>query len=456
MSMVHSKIKIPIFKGINQTYPEIDMSYAAAAENIDISDGILKVCKGIKKKTLIQTQNNIKTLIKLCKRNSGVYEEILLAATDSDIYVWSQNGYYGIKTDLTSGKFAYINYQLDGEDICILTNGEDTPFYTNGIYCTDMADVPKFTQVVLHYERMWGCGVAGYPDRVYYSVSFDPTDFSTLGESGFIDIPSFDGNPVLALDVLFDDVVVFKKDSLYRIIGTYPDTYEVSKIHGVVGPIAPDTIVNTGSLVLFLSGQGLCAYDGVKASLFKSHALKNFTARINKTAIDQAVSTVYNGTVLIALPLDGATENNAVLEYDTVRDTFTVKKGFCVNSFVALDDILLISDNTKYIKIYGDGDTFDGALINAYWETPFTDAGDRSVVKYLDMLYAFGKGDAVKVTVVSEHESKERTYALNSVEEAHIKLPLQGKGVRFKLRFENVDGGYFELIAPEVHFEKDI
>ncbi len=453
--MAQERFKIPVFKGINQAYPEMDMAYAAVSENMDISEGSLKVCKGIKKKTFIQTQGPVKTLIKLCKRNGGGYEEVLMAATETDLFVWASVGYFGIKTGLSSGKYAYINYQLDGEDICILTNGLDTPFYTNGIYCTDMTDVPKFTQIILHYERMWGCGVSGYPDRVYYSVSFDPTDFSTLGESGFIDIPSFDGNPVMALEVLFDDVVVFKKNSLFRIIGTYPGTYEVSKIHGVVGPIAPDTIANTGTLVLFMSSEGLCAYDGVKAALFKPEVLKNFSVRINKSAIQQAVSTVYKGKVMFALPIDYAEENNAVLEYDIVRDTFTLKKGFCVNSFVVINDTLLISDNTTYVKIYGTGDSFDGADIHAFWETPYTDAGDRAAMKYLDALYAFGKGDAVSVSVISETESKQKTIALNADTETHIKMKLQGKGVRFKLRFENVDGGYFELTAPEIRYERD-
>ncbi len=454
--MAQGKIRIPTFKGINQTFPEMDLAYAAASENMDVSDGILKVCKGTKKKSYIQAQNPIKTLVKFCKRNSGVYEEILLAATQTDLYVWSNGGYYGIKTSLTSGEYAYLNYQLDGEDICIMTNGEDTPFYTNGIYCTDMPDVPKFSQIILHYERMWGCGVSGYPDRVFYSASFDPTDFATLGESGFIDIPSFDGNSVLALEVLFDDVVVFKKNSLYRIIGTYPGTYEVNKIHGVVGSIAPDTIVNTGSLVLFLSGEGLCAYDGVKTALFRPQMLKEFLKRIHFSAIEQAVGTVHRGKVLFALPIDGAEENNAVLEYDTVRDAFTLKTGFRVSSFVEVDDVLLVSDNTTYVKIYGEGDTFDGTRIDAFWETPFTDGGDRAVLKYLDSLYAFGKGDAVRVLVISESEQKEKTALLSAEMEKHIKMALQGKGVRFKLRFENVQGGYFELTAPEVRFEADV
>jgi len=453
--MAQGRIKIPVFKGINQTYPEIDMGFAASAENVDVSDGILKVCKGTQKKTQVQTASPIGTLMKLCKRNSEVYAEHLLAVTATDLYLWDSGAYYGLKTGLTSGKAAYLNYQLNGEDICIITNGEDAPFYTNGVYCTDMPDVPKFTQIALHFERMWGCGVTGYPDRVYYSAAFDPTDFSALGEAGFIDIPSFDGNPVMALEVLFDDIVVFKKDSLYRVIGTYPGTYEVSKIHGVVGPIAPDAIANTGSLVLFLSANGLCAYDGVKAAPFKPQVLKHFIQRINKAMISKAVCAVYGSKVLFAMPIDGAEENNAVLEYDMERDAFSLKKGLCIQSFVEVDDVPLVSNGTTYIQIYDQGDTFDGVPIHAFWETPLTDAGDRAAIKYLDALYAFGKGAAMRVCVISEKETKEKTVTLDEAVEKHIKLKLPGKGVRFKLRFENIQGGYFELTAPEIHFERD-
>jgi len=74
----------------------------------------------------------------------------------------------------------------------------------------------------------------------------------------------------------------------------------------------------------------------------------------------------------------------------------------------------------------------------------------------LENLYAFGKGDSLKITVISEKESKEKTIVLNEENIDHIKVKLQGKGVRFKVKFENVDGGYFELISPEITFEKDV
>jgi len=204
-----------------------------------------------------------------------------------------------------------------------------------------------------------------------------------------------------------------------------------------------------------LSSEGLCAYDGVKAAPFQPQVLKDFLPRINKEIITQAVGTVYGQKVLFALPLDNADENNAVLEYDTVRDAFSLKKGFCAESFVVIDDVLQFSDGTTYIKFYNNGDTYDGVPIQAFWETPFTDAGDRASMKYLDTLYAFGKGDAMAVSVISEKETKQKTVTLDEDTETHIKMKLQGKGVRFKLRFANVSGGYFQLTAPEIHFERD-
>jgi hypothetical protein len=453
--MAQGKIKMPYFKGLNQAYPEIDMSYAADAQNMDISDGVLRVCNGVAKYTFASVLEEVKSLGKLHKRSESEYENILLVATADDVFCWIGVGYYGVKSDLTSSNFAYLNYQLDGEDICIMTNGEDTPFYVDGLYAVDMPDVPKFTDIALHYERMWGAGVSGYPDRVYYSASFDPTDFSTIGETGFIDLPSFDGGSIIAIETLFDDVVVFKSENLYRIIGTYPGTYEVAKIHGVVGPIAGKTVVNTGDMVMFLASEGICVYNGIKAVPFKPKVLQGIYSEINKNFAEKACSIKWGDKILFALPLGASQVNNAIIEYDISKDAFMIRKGFQVESFVEFEDDILFTNGSQYIMQYDIGEDFDTSSIEAFWETPYTDCGDRSAIKYLEYLYAFGKGDSVKISVISEKETKEKTILLNSESVDHIKAKLQGKGVRFKLRFENLDGGYFEIISPEILFEKD-
>ncbi len=453
--MATGRIRIPVFKGINQTFPEIAFGYAANAENMDVSDGILRVTKGTEKVNTTAGADAFVSLAVLHKRTGSVYSDHLLAATADSVYIWDGSGFILLKSGLSGGVMTYLNYQLDGEDICVLSNGIDTPFFTDGSTCTNMTAVPAFKDIALHYERMWGSGVTGYPDRVYYSAAFDPRDFSTLNESGFIELPSFDGGYIIAIETLFDDVVVFKPQSVYRIIGTYPGTYEVSRIHGVVGTIAGKSIVNTGDLVLFLSSDGICAYNGIKAVPFKPGVLDGIYDRINTDAVHNAVGVKWGGKVLFALPLDGAEENNAVLEYDLASDSFMLKTGITVHQFAAADGKLYISDGTPYIKQYGIGDTFNGEPIAAFWETPFTDAGDRSVKKYLEHLYAFGKGTGMTITVTTEHESKQKTIKLNPASSDHIKAALQGKGVRFKLTFQNVGGGYFELVSPEIWFEKD-
>lgn len=453
--MAKGRIRIPVFKGINQSFPEIAFGFAANAENMDITDGILKVAKGTEKLNETIETGDILSLAVLHKRSGSVYTDYLIAATQACVYIWNGSAFRRIKDGLNGGIFTYLNYQLNGEDICILSNGTDIPFYTDGESCTDMADVPRFSDIALHYERMWGCGVDGYPDRAYYSAAFDPSDFSTLSETGFIELPSFDGGHIIAIETLFDDVVVFKPQSVYRIIGTYPDTYEVDRIHGVVGPIAGKSIVNIGDLVLFLSRSGLCAYNGVKAIPFKPEVLDGIYNRINKTAVNRAVSAKWGNKVLFAVPIDDSEENNAVIEYDITGDTFMLKTGMCVHQFAAVNDALYFSDGTPFIKQYGVGETYDGQAIEAFWETPYTDGGDRSAKKYLAHLYAFGKGDEMEIVVTTERETKQKMVKLNPAQIDHVKTALSGKGVRFKLLFKNVGGGYFEMISPEIWFEKD-
>jgi len=454
--MAKGRIRIPVFKGINQSFPEIAFGYASNAENMDVSDGVLKVGSGTEKLNHNAVTDDILSLAVFHKRNAAAYTEYIIAATSDCVYVWDGITFSLMKSGLNSGVYTYLNYQLNGVDICILSNGVDAPFYTDGVSCFDMVDVPKFTDIALHYERMWGSGVSGYPDRAYYSAAFDPTDFTTLNETGFIDLPSFDGGHIIAIETLFDDVVVFKPQSVYRIIGTYPDTYEVDRIHGVVGPIAGKSIVNMGDMVLFLSRDGLCAYNGVKAAPFKPEVLEDIYARITTSEIEHCVSVKWGNKVLFAVPMDGSNHNNAVIEYDTVSDTFMLKKGVCVHQFISVEEKLYFSDGTPYIKQYGVGKTYDGEPIQAFWETPYTDCGDRSARKYLEALFAFGKGDMMEIEIVTERERKQKTVQLNAMQVDHIRAKLSGKGVRFKLIFRNVGGGYFELISPEIHFEKDV
>ena len=453
--MATGRLRIPVFKGINQTFPEIAFGYAANAENMDVSDGILRVTKGTQKLNSSAGATAFSSLAVLHQRAGSAYSDHLIAAATDRLYIWDGSGFSLLKSGLSGSIVTHLNYQLDGEDISVLSNGIDTPFFTNGSTCTTMTGVPAFKDIALHYERMWGCGVSGYPDRVYYSAAFDPRDFTTLNESGFIELPSFDEGYIIAIETLFDDVVVFKPQSLYRIIGTYPGTYEVNRVHGVVGTIAGNSIVNTGELVLFLSSDGICVYNGVKAVPFKPGVLDSLYSRINTAAVHHAVGVKWGDKVLFAMPIDDAEENNAVLEYDLTADSFMLKTGIEVHQFAAADDKLYFSDGTPYIKQYAVGDTYDGQPIQAVWETPFTDAGDRSVKKYLEYLYAFGKGNALSITVTTERESKQKTIRLNSLASDHIKAVLQGKGVRFKLVFQNINGGYFELVSPEIWFEKD-
>jgi len=296
---------------------------------------------------------------------------------------------------------------------------------------------------------MWGSGVNNEPDRVYYSAAFDPQDFTTPEHSGFIDIPTFDGGSIVAVQTIFNDVVVFKSENVFRVFGTYPGTYQVDKLYGIVGPVAPNSIVSTGTRVFFLSKQGLCVYDGNQVVPFASLKIKNILNRINPAYVKHACAKYYQDIYYLALPLDDSGVNNAVIEFDTVKNTFMLRHGLRVDSFLEFDDKLLISNGTKNIFEYNKGDTYGGEPISAFWETPFLDFGAAGRKKELKLFETHAEGEALKIAAYIDNKYKEKTISLcKSIN--YKRSRLSGKGRRIKFRFENTQGSNFEMLPPEI------
>ena len=453
--MAQMLYKIPYFSGIDQSGLAISSKYTPDAYNIDTSLGTLKKAAGYAKHVPDTVPGGIRTIIKYHKRNEGDYEDYLLASSDTAVYAYIGGEWTSIKSGLGGGCISFINYQQDGEDVVIMTNGQDTPFKYDGTTVTNMADVPCFSNITLHYERMWGAGDGENPDRVYYSAAFDPDDFSTSGEAGFIDIPTFDGGSVIAITAVFNDIVVFKEQNVYRIYGTYPGVYEVTKVHGVKGPIAKNSIVSTGDVVFFLASDGICYYDGVCVKLFKKEKIQDVLGRINKSYAAGACACFHDEkTIRRRTAGYRHGEQRGVIEYDTIRDAFMLRTGFCVESFLKMGEKLLFCNSNGYVYGYGEGEDYDGGNINAYWETPFTDLGQKNAKKYLKTFYAFGKGESIKVSAEAGGNVKEKSISLSG-ETTGIKERLTGKGRRFRLMFQNVDGSDFEIVAPEMLVETD-
>jgi len=459
-------LKMGSFLGIDQSVNEGDISVSSSPDalNIDTGDGMLKASLGYSKYIAARAPAVPNSLIKYYKRSStGDIKKHLLIGTDLGIFYydtdtgsWSQ-----IHSALGSGVYDFVNYQKDDEDIVIMTDGVERPQKWNGEGNTEtlLGCEYEFSSLCLHYERVWASGVKANPDRVYYSADFNPEGWSGV-QAGYIDIPTWDGASVKAVRTLYNDVIVFKDNEVYRIYGTYPGEYEVAQVYGVKGPIAARSIVSTGDAVYFLGKDGLCSYDGMRVKQISDNKLSNFFSRMNKQYAINAVSIIFKNKLYIALPIDTATKNSHVIEVDLKRQTYMIRD-IAVSSFLEYDDKLLFCNSNRFIYAYDDGDTYDGTAISSYWKTPKFDLGAKNAIKTSTTLYVRGKGTSVsggacqlKVTVIYDGKSKQKYFTLPETEKT-LKFRFNARGRYLQWVFENTEGCRFYLHAPSIVLETD-
>lgn len=438
------------FSGLQQQKDEhlLPTSATPDAVNMDAEEQDLRVAKGYAAYAETALSGGVQTLGAYYKRSGGTDDTRLIAANASGLFEW-RNSQWNRVCDVASGRVSLVNYQHDGEDVLLIADGSGCVREYDGTEVETLSGSPEnLSLLTLHYERLWGSGVTGNPDAVFYSRAFSPDDWSGDTENpesggGEIQLPTYNGGRVLAIKNLFDDVLVFKERDIYRIVGTYPGDYEVVRVHGVVGPLARDTIVSSGSMVYYLSDEGLCGYNGVSASPLSSQPAKSFYQRVNRQAAQAACAAIYHNTLYLAAPLDGATANNAVLEMDLNSGRAMERKGICAAAFLVLGEKLLFAGADGQVYQYGVGASYAGAAIEAYWRTPWSDMGNQTAEKYLDSLYLMGSGTLEAVLETDRHR---QVYQLAlGTEERPARVKLLGHGRRFRLTLRNVSGSAFHL-----------
>ena len=320
-------------------------------------------------------------------------------------------------------------------------------------------DTLIFSQIALLRERLWGAVSPFYPDRIYWSNTFDPNDWELNWEDssnvggGFIDIATFDGTRIRAILTAFDEILVFKDKSIHRITGSVPGEFSVGSVYSSEGTLAPRSIVYTGDKVYFLSVDGLCVYNGVTATPLSStgdRKLKNIWSRINESTISTACAVLKDNIIYLAVPLDGSIINTHVIEYNLYDGTYSIVE------LPGVDDWLLMREGQKETLLFLDGNgvyqydigyTFAGEPINAYWISPEISGSSMSARKTTGRIYMriearsldISKQPYIKLTMSNGVKSREKLIRLNNgMNDIRKRIKIRGRTFRFKI--ENVDG----------------
>lgn len=448
-----ARVELSPFLGLDEyTFPTLmQEGYSPKAINVDMEGGILKSTKGFAKDP---GRPSCEVLLPYYGGRQGedhylcVKQGNLCRMNEDGSLTLLQGGYHQ-----SGDAMDWVNYQQNQTNILIICNGRTDPLLYDGSSVSQLSpSAPICGFAELHHERIFLSGEPTNPDRIYYSAGFAPQNWSTAEQSGFIDIPTWNGGRIRGIKSLFGDLVVFKDYDIFRIYGTYPGEFGVDQIHSSVGCASGNTIAATSEACYFISQSGLCVYNGVSAKPIANKRLEAIFHQMDFSRIGECRCHIFGQRLYMFLPI----ESGRIIEYDLQTGMILKKQGIMVRQFFEEQDRLSFLNQAGETCRYGRGKTFGEAAIAAIWRSKTYDLRDKSMLKAMEAVYMLGCGDgSIKITLNCDGRLYEKISSL-SPEMQYYRLPVGGRGRQFYIQIENVEGSSFELDAPALMMDLEV
>jgi len=320
--------------------------------------------------------------------------------------------YYGTGTTWTSmgarpllgGKARSALYNLDGNDKVLFVDGVNYPatYNTSGntlTAITGSTDVLGASHVAVFKDTAF----YAKDNNVFFTAPFTVDNFSAADGAGSLNVAS----DVTGLAVFRDQLIIFTTDSIKRLTGNTTSDFQVSPITDRIGCVSGDTIQEVGGDIMYLAPDGirlLSATDRIgdfgldiasdpiakDASTFLGSA-SNFTSVLLREKaqyrifayIESEQNEVAKGLIATKFVAQGASG----ISWST---TFGIKAYIADSRYSGTAETIAFANVDGYIYIMDTGSSFDGANIDAIYESPFMPISDPQLRKsfYKMTLYA--------------------------------------------------------------------
>ena len=470
-------IHIPSFRGLDQygDGANVDPRCAADCVNALTRQGVLQPmtqCR-LLSGTL---PGPIETLARLHRRWHTQDHDVLIAASGGQLYWMLPGGRYWKRMGMPwgwtqksyqSNVWSCVAYEINPPDasapvdVLLMSNAQDGMICVRGdtMAVSPVATPRKFGVIARHAERIWGGAIADDPDMLVYSAPYDPFSWAQNAdhpEDGAGDVlqPSWDGDSFTALAPLGGQLIALKRTRVWRIYGSNPGEYVFSEQYGGGTPCF-QTVAAHGTDLFMLGREGLMRYDGECVSPYRQSYARGVFERMNPAALSAACACVHRGVYYCALPLDGSPVNNAVLRYDTQEDTWLVREGVSVESFLSTEDALYFTSSATPGRVWLWQESEEGAAQPMRWVSPWLDLGMQSSLKGDVCLYLTSEGpEPVYLRVGLETEKRLRMKDVRLQGTRRIRFPGFGRRLRFVI--ESSPGVSFRLISgAEITLENE-
>lgn len=125
----------------------------------------------------------------------------------------------------------------------------------------DVTGIPAFQFMATQQDVVYASGADTAPTALYYSLAGQPWTLYQYLEVG----SGADTDAVTGLAPFGGALVVFKERSIWVLTGNSLDTFDLKKVVPGIGCKSHHSIVEAGSLLMFLSEDGFFGFDGSSA-----------------------------------------------------------------------------------------------------------------------------------------------------------------------------------------------
>ena len=447
-----TQVDIPLFSGLDTSGDGYNkaMRLAREMENVNVTGGrFAPMREG--RKILQALEKPIGTLAVLNRRYGFTDDErnLLVAVSDGKLWTKLLDGddawivrYTGLSTDNCD----FVSYEINEEgndpiDVLLLSNAIDGMIclYGNDLHVVTVQTPYKFGVIARFNERIWGTAIDEKPDSLVYSKPYNPFDWDAdedIPEDGGGEImqPSWDGDRFLALCQYGSQLLAFKKNSIWRVLGTDPGEFIIREQYGH-GAVQENTICTYNDVVWLLGYGGIMRYDGSLTLPFKPEETSGILReRFSEGAWDKATAVIRDRTYCLAVALDGSETNNAVLEYNCAEGSFSLRTGISVKAFTRAENRVFYTSDTEPGCIYEMVE--DGHALPVKWVSAYQDLGLKSSVKSGFMVYFVAEAETpfdLVLGIRTEKKLKEKRIQVKPGKPNRIQLNVSGRYFRLEL-----------------------
>ena len=313
----------------------------------------------------------------------------------------------GTSTASNTSKVRHFTFNFTGDEKTVFVDGRGYPaiYNSNGNTMTFMSSSNSTdiegTDIAVIFKNT---GFYAKDNIIFFTAPATIDDFSVANGAGSINVAS----NVTGMIVFRDQLIVFTRDSIKRLVGNTASDFVLEPITDKIGCLSPDTIQEYGGDIIYLSPDGVrllgatdrigdFALDVASDTIFKD--AKEFIANTNTfcsvLARNKAQYRIFeyrsavqssNSKGLIATKF--VSQGGSGINWSTTKGL----KVYAADSvYSGSNEVIMFGNDDGYCYLMDSGNSFDGSNIEAIYESPYMAITDPQLRKTLYKLTLYAE-----------------------------------------------------------------